>query len=423
MSESTYNDPSTAKVFKPPVGGFLDIELTLNWFAGIAFVCGLASARMVNLVGEIFVGELLIVQFAFLLLMLGRVRQALSLPAFGLFLQMAVVMLLGYMLADIYRDALAAQFLRGWARVILVTLDFAALVIVCAHDKRNLWWFVFGMALGALGQLVIRGVPISSPAGWKFGYSAPLVTLLTCMSCIMPMRFSALGFVALGVCNIVMDFRILGAICVAIGAILWIRSADADRFTGARILQLFGIGMLAACILGGTIMATQGEFAKRREQSNAGRSVSLSVAAWAIAESPLIGYGSWPTDTRLVNLYNHAMEQSGQFSPNEASVGSFSAHSQILQVWVEGGLLGVLFWIYYGFWLIRTILYVVLRRPADAYMPVFLFILIYDLWHLFMSAFSGPTRLPIALGVAVICVCAAELREARGLQCATLARR
>lgn len=185
------------------------------------------------------------------------------------------------------------------------------------------------------------------------------------------------------------------------------------------MLRLLAVCMVAGTIFGGAMWATHDDFSKRREQSNAGRSAGLTVAAWAVAESPVIGYGSWPADPRLVNFYYQELEDSGQVFHNEPRGELFIAHSQILQGWVEGGLLGALFWFFYGYWLIRAASYVVMVRQADAYLPVFSFILIYDLWHLVMSPFSGPTRLPIAVGVTVICVCAAEMRRARDARCAT----
>jgi hypothetical protein len=415
MSAHSYNSPGLSLLFRPPRGGFGEIGLTFNWFAVITLICGIASARMLNFVGEIWAGELLLIQCAFLLLLLGKTRPLATYPVLGIFLQMAVLMLLGYMVSDIYRDASPAQFLRGWSRIILLTLDFVALVAVVAHDKRNLWWFIFGTAVGALGQLVIRGVPMMSPAGWKFGWSTPLVILLACLACLLPVKLVAVGFLVLGVANIFMDFRIQGAICVLMAVILWIRDGGIEQMTGPRVLQLLAVIMAAGGILGGAMLATSDEFAKRREQSNAGRGVGIAVAAMAVADSPLIGYGSWPTDARLVNLYYQKMDETGQLSPSEPRGATFVAHSQLLQGWVEGGLLGVLFWFLYGYGLLRAGWYVVRHRPMDAYTPIFLFFLIYNFWALFMSGFSGATRLPIAMGIVMICICNAEQRKVREL--------
>jgi O-antigen ligase len=177
------------------------------------------------------------------------------------------------------------------------------------------------------------------------------------------------------------------------------------------MLRLIMMCVLAASIVVGALLATQDEFSKRREQSNAGRQAGLTVAAWAIMESPIIGYGSWPMDARLVNFYEQKIEETGK--PEwQRNINVFISHSQVLQGWVEGGVLGVLFWLYYGYWLVRSGWYVALQRPADTHLPIYLFFLVYDFWHLVMSPFAGATRFLIAVGVAIICVCAAERRPA-----------
>src|SRR5262249_15433533 len=100
-----------------------------NWLAAATLVCGIASARMVNLIGEIYLGEVLLVQLALIVLMVQRERRLMAVPGFGTLVQLAVLMLAGYVLSDLYRDTHAAQFLRGWARVVLQVLDFMALAI------------------------------------------------------------------------------------------------------------------------------------------------------------------------------------------------------------------------------------------------------------------------------------------------------
>lgn len=407
---------SFAKLLKPPAGGFKDIGLDWNWYAAATLVCGLAGARVMNLVGEIYVGELLLIQFALLLLLFGRDRTLLALPAFGLFVQTGVLMLAGYMISDFYRDTNPGQFLRGWARVILVMLDFIAIAVIAAHDKRNLWWLVLGLAMGGIFQQMIRGVPMMSPAGWKFGYSTPIAYFVACACYLMPIKLGCMIFAALGVWNIFMDFRIMGAICILVAAILWARSGGVMALTGPQLLRLAAAGVVGASLIAASLMVTQRDYAQRREQSNVGREAGLTVAAWAISESPLIGYGSWPSEPALVNFYRQEMHEENPQYDNEAKSNVFAAHSQVLQGWVEGGLLGAIFWFCYGYWLIKVGKYTALRRAPDAYMPIILFFMIFNFWHLLMSPFSGPTRLPIALGLAIICVCATELRQARAPQ-------
>lgn len=412
MSRSLSNFVSHMPGQMRSAGTFAGICLSFNGIAAFAFVCGATSPVVINILGELYVGELLLIQFAFLLLLMAGAKPLLALPALGIFLQMAVLMLLGYFVSDIYRDVSPAQFLRGWAKVILVTLDFAALVIICAHDRRALWWFIVGMAIGSLGDVILREVSIVTVGGWKSAYSLPFASLLACLCCFAPIKLAAVGFVALGLVNMFMDYRILGAICIFVTAILWVRSTNTERISRWRLLQLFVAGAIAGGITVGALKLTEDEFSVRREQSNAGRGAGISVAVGAIMESPLIGYGSWPMDARLVSRYQQQFEASGG-KPERSHINTFVAHSQILQGWVEGGLLGALFWFFYGYWLIRAIWYVALQRPADAYLPVFLFFLTYDLWHLFMSVFGGSMRFQIAIAIAIVCLCAAEIRDTR----------
>lgn len=400
--------------WKPRRGAFVGVRLEVTWFAAASFLCGVTTPIVIGIVGELYVGELLLIQLAFLMLLLNGTKSLPESRVFIFFLQLAVVMLLGYLLADIYRDARPAQFLRGWARIILLSLDIAALAIIAANDKRNLWWFALGMALGGLCDLAFREIPVYTTSGWKLGYGMSFAVLMGCASCVLPIRIAALGFALLGVGNILMDYRILGAICIILAALIWLRSSRVNRLSGMLVWQLVLACLVAGGLIIGALTATQDDYAVRRQESNVGRGAALSVAAMAIAESPLIGYGSWPMDARLVNLYyNKVDEQMGKLERPRVRTNVFLAHSQILQGWVEGGVLGVLFWFFYGYWLIRAGCYVAVRRPVDAFVPVFLFFLVYDLWHLMMSPFGGASRFMIAIGVAIICVCAGENRTTR----------
>lgn len=384
------------------------IDLKLSGIAIATFICGVASGRAVNFIGEFYLGELFLIQLALFVMLFGRDRSLLDVSAFGVFVQTAVLMLAGYIISDIYRDTDPGQFLRGWARVILLTLDFIALAILIARDRRNLWWFVLGMGVGAIGQLMVRGVPIMSAPAWKFGYATPIAYLLACASYFLPIKLMCLAFAGLGVWNIFMDFRIMGAICLLIAAVLWVRANHPEGLGGIQLFKLFVACMIAGAVVAAALYATHDEFAKRREGSNVGREAGLVVAIKGVIESPIVGYGSWPTDPRLVSLFQEQVAEEGQSYGDSAKVQVFTAHSQALQAWIEGGVLAALFFIYYGIRLVSTGFNVALKRRPDGYLPIFLIFLIYDTWHLFMSPFSGPTRLPIAVGVAIICMIGLE---------------
>lgn len=390
------------------------IDLRVGWMPFAVFVCGVGSARAVNLIGEFYIGELLVIQLALFMMLFGRDRSLLDVSTFGVFVQTAVLMLAGYILSDLYRNTEPGQFLRGWARVILLALDFIALAIIVARDRRNLWWFVLGMAVGAIGQLLVRGVPVMSAAGWKFGYATPIAYLLACGAYFLPIKFMCLAFIGVGLWNIFMDFRIMGAICILIAAVLWVRANNPDGLNGMQLLKVVLACGIAAAIVGTALYVTEEDYKRRRETSNVGREAGLRVALQGVVESPIIGYGSWPTDPRLVSLFQEEIaDQKDVFGDRMAGVSVFTAHSQALQAWIEGGIFAALFFFYYGMKLIATGFRVALQRRPDGYLPIFLVFLVYDTWHLIMSPFSGPTRLPIAVGIAIVVMCGIEALRQR----------
>ena len=209
-------------------GVFERVPLGVTWTALAAWVCGITAPVIIGIVGEIFVGELLLIQLAVLIVLRNGTQSLPRSRLFMLLLQLLVLMLAGYMLADIYRDARPAQFLRGWARIILLVFDVASLTLVALHDRRNLWWFVLGLAIGTLGDMAVREMPIDSPTSWKLGYGLAIVLMAACCSHLLPVRIAAILFALLGSGNIVMDFRILGAICIVLAGILWIRALPSE---------------------------------------------------------------------------------------------------------------------------------------------------------------------------------------------------
>ena len=158
---------------------------------------------------------------------------------------------------------------------------------------------------------------------------------------------------------------------------------------------------------------TEELYSGRREASNIGRSAAIIVSLRAIADSPLIGYGSWTINKKYANELQHeAQSQRNQAGNTSSNAGSgFQSHSQILQSWVEGGILGASFFLFYGYKLLQTIFWGAVRRPMDVFTPSFMFVLIQGFWSLIASPFLGFERLQIALVVGVIVIMSHERRS------------
>jgi len=74
-------------------------------------------------------------------------------------------------------------------------------------------------------------------------------------------------------------------------------------------------------------------------------------------DSPIIGHGSWPTDSTYTLYLAHLMASLGyRNSPAGAAIkrygGLIPAHSHLLGAWVQAGVAGAIFW----FWVYSLII-------------------------------------------------------------------
>jgi O-antigen ligase len=217
--------------------------------------------------------------------------------------------------------------------------------------------------------------------------------------------------IAGGITCVYLDSRAQGAFALASAVALWSRSGPSPRGAGngAAYVRLLAVGTLLLVVLLVAVAKTQTTYGDRRDQSNTDRFTALAISLRAITKSPVIGYGSWGQGT---DAYAEDLERSLIASGQQSfRTDIFVAHSQLLQSWMEGGLFAATFFIVYGYYLLRNLLYVSLQRRADGLTPLFAFVLTMATWHLFMSPFGGDHRLQIAVGIAVICALEKERRD------------
>jgi hypothetical protein len=379
------------------------------------FVCGALNPLTLNLVGEIYAPEILLPIAALVALILGGGSRAFSEKLFWVLLLAAGMTLGGYVLSDLIRETRPDQYVRGWGRVVLLMTDFVALAMLFGQDRRNLWWFSLGMGVGGVVYLrLVMHTPISI---WKFGYAEPMVLVAAALGCFLPVRFAAAWLAALGVASMKYDFRSFAAICFVLAAYMWIRAARPwQPLAGnGKLLKALVAGGLAGIVVLIALSATESDYSsQRRAQSDAGRSAAIEVGLIAIARSPLIGYGSWSENRELAQMYvTRYLEKRGIRDP-DADVGRhFAPHSQILQSWVEGGGLGAVFFLVLGYQIVRSVKWAVLVRPADMLTPLILYFWFLCAWNFFMSPFSAPHRIHIAISAAVLVLLDSERRASR----------
>src|SRR5690606_1589977 len=87
------------------------------------------------------------------------------------------------------------------------------------------------------------------------------------------------------------------------------------------------------------------------------------------------------------------------------------AHSQILQGWLEGGLLGLTFFVTLGWQLGKQLLWQTFRSPHSPLLSVIVFIQLHCAWHLLFSPFSGAQRVFIPAACVFICYLAQQVGQ------------
>jgi O-antigen ligase len=185
-----------------------------------------------------------------------------------------------------------------------------------------------------------------------------------------------------------------------------------------RSMIMVVAGVAAAAVTVFTLLAnSNAEFAQRRGASDIGRFAGLKVAAIAITDSPILGYGSWGHGTeKYADLYFADTLGDMMKIGAENMMGSgtgFLPHSQILQAWMEGGILAALFFLAYGWYTVVTIRDLAFAKVQTRFRGFLLALLLLNLWHLVMSPFMGGHRLDIASTVAIlVCTALAGRREA-----------
>jgi hypothetical protein len=369
----------------------------------LTFACGALGFVRINLVGDVYVGELALIGVGLIAAVTGGIRGLRGNTAFLVLVGCALLTIVGYILSDLIRATPQAQYIRGWARNAIVLTSFVSLALLFAADRRNFWWYVAGLGIG--GVLYLKGVmnyPFNSVTHWKFAYSIPFTFLVAATVIFLPLRLVALLFVALGCYSMFEDYRIHGAICVVIGALLWSSAIGRrPKVTPGLLLKMGLMGAIGIGIAFTVLSMSRGEYeTQRRESSNSAREQGLKFGVAAIINSPIIGYGSWSVDPELIQV---AVEsQYGENASGPRGPLILNPHSQVLAAWIEGGILGAALFLALGFYLARESWYAVLNRPGDLLTPAILFAVMFQGWHLVASPLGTDLRLFVATALATV---------------------
>ena len=280
-------------------------------------------------------------------------------------------------------------------------------------------YFQIGSGLSGLSVLVL---PPLFGDYWKFGLAYPVtVSVLLVVPFFFGFWPTAAAFLGLGVLHAIMDFRSFGAICVCLCFLLSLRALPRPTRKGLMIFGAVVVALMMPVITKKMFSNTGG----RADRSNVERSSMLSAAWEGFVESPIIGNGSWFSNSKVMDNFlliraERERLSGGGLGFDNSEAGGASIHSQMLVALAEGGLFGATFFFCYGIFILWAIFFALGDAAWHWTLPSRLFLLVNSFWDLWMSPFSGPVRINLALTVILIAI---YWREREQLRTARLRQR
>lgn len=257
-----------------------------------AFTVGIVQTTTIQLIGAMPVGEFVLIGvcLAALLTLLVTRRWPWIVPApriLTLFVAGQAVAIASYILTDLWRESATVDLVRGWLRMIFVLLDVTALAMLCGVTERAFVWLQAGVALSFL-QLLIS--PPLFGDYWKFGFAFPITMIVF----LLAPRFAGfwggvVGAASLGALHASLDFRSLGAECVAVGFLLLLRTVPKKVRRVILVAIALGVAICSPLIVDKMFSS----HSARANRSNVERSAMLQSAWEGFLASPLVGQGSW----------------------------------------------------------------------------------------------------------------------------------
>lgn len=384
----------------------------------VAAAGGLLTAFTVSVVGEMPVGELVLLATAAWAALCAVVHHGAPGPLYrsrylGVLLVGQLIALLAYVVADFHWASTPRDMARGWGRLVFLTVDLLAVAYLLGRSPRNFGWFLGGLFGGDLVNALLFGARFDDV--WKFGYGIPLTYALLLLASVAGPFAVLLVAGGLGALHFALDFRSLGGLCLLLAAATALQMLP--RWLRAWALPCCAVATLALAVLLFGQVRRGDELAHRSSRSDVDRSAMLQAATEAFVTSPLIGHGSWFSRSEV---YDNFVQIRADMA-KEAGVGGFvgpneepenvALHSQILVALAEGGIFGGAFFFAFGAGLAWALWDQVMVQPWRRERPLRVFLLLFAAWNLAMSPFSGAHRVYLALTAGLILLVQAERAE------------
>lgn len=379
------------------------------------FLCGLLSATQIQLIGYLSIVELIFVILApyYLVTRWHSLRRSQLWP----FLVLIMGWFASAVVTDLVRGTELTLAIKGSATPLLWASAFISMYFLLRGNVNLMGWFLLGAAISGVialyvfepGTIVGREQMSGGEIEFNYRQSIGVTTIFvwTAVFFLYPRyRMLTLGImVAFALLSFLEGSRSAGAIAVLAVILFVLRRAlfplsqqIRSQQLGWRAFRFAVIALIAVVAIADgyryvVLEGWLGDVERRRyldqRQSEIGILVSRSQfasAMFAIADSPVLGHGSWARDEvgyRFMGSQMLGMDVSRLGDTSERLIPS---HSHLWGPWISHGFLGFFFWFYVLVFILRFMLN---DLPyATRYLPFLLLLGLGSLWHIIFSPVS-----------------------------------
>jgi hypothetical protein len=404
----------------------------------VAFIWPLGRIFEIQLIGTLYAQDVMSVLL--LLIVLARQGAGAQLREVRWVFYLGALWLLGQIFTDLYRNSAFEDYSRGWAKIAMFLITFAAMWLFLPIRRAYLVAYAAGMAIAAYAAVPDADVMYGAEGvRWRFGLGdALMISTSVVFAGFLPgtqrlTRFSPLALAIGAAFLLAVGARSNFGFAIAAAALCQVfvvlrrspRLAASIRPSTFAVFLLLGLWASQGPVLIYSSLADNGALgaeaqAKYRNQEIRGSGniilggrTEIYVSLTAIKDSPILGHGSWAQDFYYNRLLRHRLIEAGEKWQNlQAGLGDvIPAHSYLFGSWVDGGVAGGIFWIYVMIMAVVSIYHSLLLR--DDVRIVYAYMVFSLLWGVLFSPFGSALRFPVAFQVTMIFFIIGEAKRRR----------
>lgn len=387
----------------------------------LSFLVPLAMAHQIEIVGRLYAAEALLLLILPLLL-IDRGPMLLD-PLPRMILTLGAIWLGSQIVTDLVVGSTYDHYSRGWSKIVFFLGNFAAIYMLVYGNRSRMILFGLGLGIGLAVTTYRYPTPISIVDPWKFGVSLAVSLCVLVMTHNKMMQRAAIipisVLLILGAFNMYMGSRAAAGMLFLtamylVAQIIFGKKGDKvtpPTYTRLAFLAIVGAGaawLVLELYSYAALEGMLGDDAKEKYlgQVSMGAGILLGgrhevlVSLQAIADSPILGHGSWAEDRKYIDLLMAMTRSEGQ----EIEASYFGAliptHSYLTGAWVEAGMLGGLFWIFIMFQLVKVLGN--LFQIRDPMSPLVVFVCLTLMWDILFSPFGADRRVVVAYEIVLV---------------------